>query len=387
MSFSQDNKISDYLVGIIFLLALSIPLAGSIIHPDNKMSRVEKRALESAPELPGSKKQLRRYPDKFDTYYEDQFGFRENLLQVYYRLKYMAGDSASSQVFFGKDGWMFFRGPDDLDLVNVTRNLRVLTESELKQHARSLQAKHDWLADRGIAYVFVIAPNKHSIYPEYLPDYMYKAGDRSLTDNFVDYMREHTDVMILDLRAALLREKSAENQLYYRTDTHWNYPGANIGQYEIAQTLAALFPGRIIPTMYDTTSFTRTIEPGGDLAELLALSEDFTEIQLTPAFPDCPQVLLSKRLANRKYFSTDCNASGLNMLVFRDSFTRWLQPYLSHYANRATFVWNRMHPDLYEQALEVIKPDVVIETLAERVLIRTQGLDDNAWSGKAGAYH
>ena len=46
-----------------------------------------------------------------------------------------------------------------------------------------------------------------------------------------------------------------------------------------------------------------------------------------------------------------------------------------------------MHPDLYEQALEVIKPDVVIETLSERVLIRTQGLDDNAWSGKAGAYH
>jgi hypothetical protein len=68
MSFSQNNKISDYLVGIIFLLALSIPLAGSIIHPDNKMSRVEKRALESAPELPGSKKQLRRYPDKFATY-------------------------------------------------------------------------------------------------------------------------------------------------------------------------------------------------------------------------------------------------------------------------------------------------------------------------------
>lgn len=104
MSFSQDNTISDYLVGTFFLLALSIPLAGSIIHPDNKMSQVEKRKLASAPDLPGSKKQLRRYP-------------------------------------------------------------------------------------------------------EHLPDYMSKPGDRSVTDNFVDDMREHTDGMILDLGAALLREK------------------------------------------------------------------------------------------------------------------------------------------------------------------------------------
>jgi hypothetical protein len=75
------------------------------------------------------------------------------------------------------------------------------------------------------------------------------------------------------------------------------------------------------------------------------------------------------------------------MLVFRDSFFKWLQPYLSQYANRATFIWNRMNPAQYEQAMEVINPDVVIETWAERVLIRTDGLDDKPWLTKSGKFH
>lgn len=387
MTIRQDNRLSDYMVGIIFLLAVSIPLAGSIMIPDKKASRVEKRALVSAPELPGSKKEFRRYPDKFNTYYEDQFGYRDKLLKIFYRLKFMIGDSASSQVIFGKDGWMFFRGPDDLDLINVTRNHRVLTEQELQQHARSLQAKHDWLDERGITYIFVIAPNKHSIYPEHLPDYIYRVNDRSLTDYFVDYVREHTNVTVLDLRTPLLEAKYTDRPLYYRTDTHWNYSGANVGQHEIARTLAPLFPGRITPRLHDTSLFTRSIEPGGDLSELLDLSDDTQEIHLTPTFPDCPQAMLSKRMSNRKYFSTDCDSSGLNILVFRDSFFRWLQPYLSQYANRATFIWNRMNPAQYEQAMEVINPDVVIEAWAERALIRTQGLDEKPWLKKSGTVH
>jgi len=51
----QGSRYIDYLIAIIFLLAIGIPLTGSITIPDRKMSLVEKRVLEEAPDLPDSK--------------------------------------------------------------------------------------------------------------------------------------------------------------------------------------------------------------------------------------------------------------------------------------------------------------------------------------------
>jgi len=265
---------------------------------------------------------------------------------------------------------MFFRGPDDLDLINVTRNLRTLTKDELEQYATLLQAKHLWLKSRSVEYIFVIAPNKHSIYPEHLPDHMYKIGDRSLTDELVEYVSEHTDVTILDLRAPLLAAKSDDQLLYFPTDTHWNFFGANIAQHEIARAIASYFPDQIQPKLYASSEFTTTVGSGGDLAAFIDLRNEFIENYPSPKLARCPEVMRGKQAQLARFFTTVCDSSGLNIVVFRDSFFKWVQPYISQYANRATFIWKRMHLEEMKKMVAQEKPAIVIEEWAERGLIR-----------------
>ncbi|MEI9865253.1 MAG: hypothetical protein WDN00_12025 [Limisphaerales bacterium] len=42
--------------------------------------------------------------------------------------------------------------------------------------------RRDWLAKRGIAYLFVVAPDKHSIYPEELPGWAVKVRPQTKLD-------------------------------------------------------------------------------------------------------------------------------------------------------------------------------------------------------------
>src|SRR5471032_1208221 len=85
---------------------------------------------------------------------------------------------------------------------------RPFRDSELEAWRDLLQGRHDWLAQRGIRYLFVIPPDKHTIYPEHLPDWLVTAArPPQRLDQFIQYMKAHSDVPVLDLRQTLLDAK------------------------------------------------------------------------------------------------------------------------------------------------------------------------------------
>ena len=109
----------------------------------------------------------------------------------------------------GRDGWMFLGsvkpgyqhyGDPFGDWLNINR----FTQKELERFGTKIQATQDWLKQRGIAYLYVIVPNKHTIYPDKLPEYLSKQFPKSATDQVADYLRTHTEVNFVDLRAPLL---------------------------------------------------------------------------------------------------------------------------------------------------------------------------------------
>jgi hypothetical protein len=89
--------------------------------------------------------------------------------------------------------------------------------------------------------VVVIAPDKSTIYPEYMPDQIKVIGSKSRLDQFVDYMHEYGQTPVIDLRPDLL-EASKTEQVYYKTDTHWNLLGAHIAYAKIMSTLSQRYP-------------------------------------------------------------------------------------------------------------------------------------------------
>jgi len=367
MPENKLHKFTAYSLATVFLTAIFIPFFGSIFKTDMHMSVSEKRMLSPFPDIPNSIKTIRRYPKIFNLYYQDNFGFRKNLM-MHHKLLYWLGDSTSEKVMRGKDGWLFFKGYSSFDLQNAFRGIRRFKESELIQYADVLNARHNWLASKDIQYLLIIAPNKHSIYPEYLPDSMFPAYNMTLTDQFFNYIQQHTDVPVLDLRQPLLDAKSNDKLLYYKTDTHWNYNGTNIAQYEIAKILASFYPGQIRPLFYRKTDFNASQAAAGDLAVLLGKKNTTKENNPYPILDPCARRPTPPDGDFTITFSTQCNKSRLNAVVFRDSFFEHLYQYFSQYFNRVTFISKRLEYSDLEKFNSGEKPDIVIEEWVERFL-------------------
>jgi hypothetical protein len=148
-------------------------------------------------------------------------------------------ESPSPDVVVGLRGWLFYAG--DRSIENY-RHQVPLSAAELDGWVKGIEERKAWFAARGITYLFVIAPDKQSIYPEYMP--------RSLApppgDTRLDQLdrRLAGDASWLDLRGPL-RAAKGDEPLYPKGDTHWNDRGAYAGvSRRHAAARAAVAPAR-----------------------------------------------------------------------------------------------------------------------------------------------
>ena len=95
MTFLASRDLFNLAIILVFLTGTGLPLLGNVLDDSTGISTSEKRHLNTLPEAPRSKKEFKRYPEKFNLYYQDQFGFRAHLVQAYNRTKMAMGDSPS----------------------------------------------------------------------------------------------------------------------------------------------------------------------------------------------------------------------------------------------------------------------------------------------------
>ncbi len=357
------------LLTIMFLAGIFAPLLKGLLEPDASISAREKRSLAALPERPGSLADVQRYPRRFDDYYADHFGFRETLVSWYKQLKYALGDAPSADVILGRNGWVFLGGiakgyTKYADPVGDARHVNRYTPETLAAMANYLVAVKNWLAVRGVRYLFVVAPNKHSIYPENLPPWLVPEYPDSALDQLLAYVREHTDVPVLDLRPVLLRAKE-HGEVYYYHDSHWNWLGANHAQQAIREEIEKLIPGSLDATLFPMK---KGQEREGDLHAFLGMLPRMRPA-LVPDFKgDCQPRLEPPGAAPRDVHSQYCDRGRLQVLVYRDSFFSHLEPYLSRVFARLTSIWTKVDKTSLQAQLDKNKPDLVIEEWVERNL-------------------
>jgi hypothetical protein len=207
--------------------------------------------------------------------------------------------------------------------------------------------------------VFVLAPDKHAIYPEELPPSVRRVGPETRSDSLVRYLREHSTVPVLDLRPALLEAKARE-RVYHRTDTHWNDRGAYIAYEEIVRALGVAGP----PAARTAFESPAVLVPGLDLAGMLGLTGELTEedLPLVPRAPRRARIVEpprpDSRLMDARLVTEHPDRSLPRAVVFRDSFGSALIPFLSEHFSRALYLWQyNFEPDvvLAEHAAVVIQ--------------------------------
>src|SRR5262249_53517229 len=162
--------------------------------------------------------------------WNDHMGLRPALVRLQARAKVKAlGVSSSSEVALGKRGWLFFNGEKNLEDYRATEPF---TAEQLDRCIELFEARHDWLAERGLRYLLFFAPNKQTIYPELMPAAVNRVHPETRLDQLTAGLRARGSVPVLDLRQALWTAKDQE-QLYWKMDTHWNESGAYYGSREV----------------------------------------------------------------------------------------------------------------------------------------------------------
>ncbi|MBW2272999.1 MAG: hypothetical protein JRG96_06990 [Deltaproteobacteria bacterium] len=362
------SRVDVWTVAAFFIL-LWLPLIGSLAGRDAEISESEKRELAPLPRLGAEPGDWQALPAAMEAYYDDHMGLRDILIRSYGYLEIRwLGASPSDRLVVGKEGWLFLA--DDAPIAQY-RGIARFTRPELQRWRQVLLEWRDWLAERDIAFLVVFVPNKHTIYPEFMPDSLPRVSDESQLSQLTRFLADTSDLPVLDLRAVLEAAKG-QARIYHKTDTHWNDVGAYAAYREIlaalAEPLPHLAPGAPIPVRYEELD-----GPGMGLARMVGLDEVLGEryLFLHPLRPRAaiePEQRAVYAERTRKQLPLDMGTRDPSLpraLMIRDSFANALIPYLSESFERILYVWERsMDPQLVERE----RPDVVIFEIVERFI-------------------
>jgi hypothetical protein len=357
------------LIVAIFILLLYIPFFSNIIPRNQVLSNVENRMLTPKPEF--NIHSLDTFPKEFEKYFNDNFKFRDQFLKFnnYAKVKIL-NLSPNPLVVIGKNDWLFYTGDKAPESMEDYQGLVRFTDDELKMIKNNLEQRKKWLSKKGITYLFCIAPNKQTIYPEYLPSNMKKLNSETRTDQLINYLNQYSDVEIIDLRKVLLENKTVDNMLYYKTDTHWNEYGAYIGYQEIMRKISDFYPN-LEPLAFSNFMINSSVGSGGDIANMLAMKSQYKDnyIHLVPKVKTVANDLkVDKSIYPNpdQLVTKQTDISNLpNLLMFRDSFSTSLVPFLSEHFNKSIYIWDHK---FNAKIIEQDKPNIVIEETVERLL-------------------
>src|SRR5262245_47622345 len=146
----------------------------------------EGRAARPFPEWRGSLRERNNYPRRFEAAFADALGLRDVLLRWHNWARFELLSIAPKPVLLGKHGWMFYTFEHSLE---NWRGLYPLNEPLLRAWQKYIEGRRDLARAHGAQYLFVIGPNKESIYPDYLPEGYEPLGPTRM-DQLMAWMRE-----------------------------------------------------------------------------------------------------------------------------------------------------------------------------------------------------
>jgi alginate O-acetyltransferase complex protein AlgJ len=201
-----------------------------------------------------------------------------------------------------------------------------------------------------------------------MPSKLTRMGALSRTDQLFTALQDTG--LAIDVRPVEFEAKARE-RVYQQTDTHWNDRGALVAYQEIIRAVRARVPRTPAAwTREDFIAVDRTVE-GLDLAGMMGLTRVLREVDMTlvPRRPRRARVLEPAGAGptdeeGRLVTAID-DASLPRAVIFRDSFTSRLVPFLSEHFSRAVYLWQN---DFDAAVVTQEHPDVVIQQIVGRHL-------------------
>lgn len=364
------RAVGDGLVVAAFGAASLLPMLRGVEAPEV----AEGRKLAAAPEWPHDLAALDAWPAAFEAWFGDHFGMRRALLELNTRVLIDGfGVSPSDQVVLGTEGWLYYTRDG---IFADRRGEERLGEAELERWREVLEGRRAWLQQRGVPYVFAVAPNKVTIYPQHLPARHRARPDvPTRMDQIVAHLAARSQFRVVDGRP-LLREAARSEQVYHRTDSHWNDAGAYVMYRAIVQ---AWGQQGLTLTAFDRSALeTRPYLHLGDLIPLLPMSgmakEDAAFLTPRDGWPSQRAALPAEWQQLPKEWGIweppvlyeSGRGEGV-LLGIGDSFQWQMMPLLASHFRRCVFVSSSVVDfEVFRVLVEVVKPTAVLEERVER---------------------
>lgn len=210
------------ILAVLFVVMLLLPAPlWLLLAPVMDRENHENRTLAS---FPATDTGIEEWPAAFEDWLNDHAPFRNEFMSLNGRLNWAVDTLDSSDVLLGKDHWLFLKDVSDSKSLSDYQGLTSYTETELADFTDTLTTLRNRLAEHGTRLVVVIAPAKEGVYSQYMPDSIpvvsrptrVQALAGELIGAGVPLVWPQQDLIGL----------SAEQQVYYKYDTHWNEAGA-----------------------------------------------------------------------------------------------------------------------------------------------------------------
>jgi len=312
----------------------------------------EKRALAEFPSIVTEEGRPNlEFFNSLSDYLSDRFYFRAQLVSVNSLIKEnVFKTSGNEKVIVGKNGWLFFH--ETLD--DYTGGKQV-SERGLNNMVSVLRLIDEYVRDKGGKFIFVPAPNKNSVYPQYMPP-RYIPGKSSVLDSLYAAL-EDEGIPFIDLKTYLRRTISSDVPLYHKRDSHWNNLGAWFVCNKILDRLNK-------PPLACPVNYTERVYEG-DLDAMLYPSLKRLDDQVF--FDYIPTYTYTSNFKSPDDITIRAEnpAKTGSLLMFRDSFGNALLPFIAEDFRETCYTRAVPYNLTLMETME--SPDVVIE-LAERNL-------------------
>ncbi len=357
------------IISFLFLVIIALPaLAGLAARaPSDAIAALENRAAAPWPRTPASVADLNAAPRAIDAFLEDRFGFRDGLIAFnQWMTRRLDLGFGEEKAIIGKDGWLFLTDGGALDMHMGRTPFR---DGEAAAWLDAAEALREAAKTRDAAFAVLLAPQKASVYGEYLPDYVSAGRSMSRHDLLIQGARLR-GLPFADAKARLIERKGAA-KLYYQSDTHWTARGAWEGYQALIDVLE-----KTTPTLYRLDAARvhfRETEFSGDLARMLNQQERFAETAPSLAIKNAtPFETVEVDAFSYGAFPTQITTTDADdkptLLMIGDSYAYALIPFLRESFSRIVFTHHQL--GAFDRAvLDEYPSDFVVLQMVERMLV------------------
>lgn len=357
------KKWINIIYGSLFLAFLLLPFVTINVEKD-QISSVDNEKL---PEIEGEFWDL---PVTLDNYVNKRIGFRKESLDLYQYLNTKLFNYMDHPLYmYGKDGHVFYHGETYLSDYQHTN----LDPEWAKGFALTLQHISNITRTYDSELIYMLIPDKKTVYPEYFFPSVNIKGDYSRTDLVIDELSKTTvNWMYFGDTMINAKNRFLVNNVIY-DPVHWNENGAFICYQELYERIRLIHP-ELNPLDINDYIVDKKIEDAQIISEYKIYDEvprytlkndssinDIKWLKENVEFQD-------ETLEHNRYINPNAS-SNLKLLVYHDSYMVDHMKFFTENFSEVTFI-RRSNPldfALYKSYLETLSPDIVILENPERM--------------------